>query len=139
MPRKPTSKAKTSDVIPAFKTEAEEADWWASPAGRRYAARKIRGKIIDTEARTLAEAKPAFEEAKRTGGAVRFKQGLDIKRSDPAVIEKLMKSVRAKETEAISIRITIEDLNVAKRIAKAAGIGYQTVLKEIIHNGLQGS
>jgi hypothetical protein len=32
MPRKSTGKPKTPDVIPAFETEAEEADWWASPA-----------------------------------------------------------------------------------------------------------
>jgi hypothetical protein len=97
--------------------------------GQRYSSRRFEeimrsGKIIDTEARTLAEARPALEEAERIGGAVRFKKGLDIKRTDPAILEDLMDRVKAKQTRAISLRLPVSDIEAAKAIAEKMGIGY---------------
>jgi len=40
-------------------------------------------------------------------------------------------------TQAISIRVPVEDIAKAKEIAKKKGKGYQTVLKEVIHEGLR--
>ena len=77
MPRKSTN-------VPRFKTDAEAADWYAKPEGRRQ---------------TMEQAK-------------------------------------ARVTRAISIRIPIADLERAERIADETGVGYQTVLKRAIREGL---
>jgi len=42
-----------------------------------------------------------------------------------------------KTTRAISIRVPIADLEQARRIAAASGVGYQTVLKQAIREGLK--
>ena len=45
--------------------------------------------------------------------------------------------MKAKQTQSVSLRIPLADLEAAKKIAEKTGIGYQTVLKEMIHEGLQ--
>lgn len=40
-------------------------------------------------------------------------------------------------TKAISIRVPVDDLERAQAIAREKGIGYQTVLKEAIREGLK--
>ncbi|MDZ4801075.1 MAG: hypothetical protein SGI92_23195 [Bryobacteraceae bacterium] len=40
-------------------------------------------------------------------------------------------------TKAISIRVSVDDIAKAKEIAKEQGIGYQTVLKDAIREGLR--
>lgn len=40
-------------------------------------------------------------------------------------------------SEAISLRLPIDDLTQAKDLAERKGIGYQTLLKMLIHEGLQ--
>jgi hypothetical protein len=111
--------SKTENRPPTFKSEAEEANWLASPAGRRFTSRHV-----DRSVRK---------------GTAKVETAPSAKRTDPAVLQALVDRVAAKQTQAVSIRITLEDLNAAKRMAKIAGIGYQTVLKEIIHNGVQGA
>jgi hypothetical protein len=111
MPRKSTE-------TPRFKSAAEEADWYATPEGRRQTQRE-------------------FERAMKDGTLMVNPKGLNIPRTDPNVLAELL--VRAKEnaTQAISLRVPLADIEAAKRIAARRGIGYQTVLKQAIRNGLK--
>lgn len=134
MSRNSTTKSK----IPSFKTEAEEADWFASPAGRRHAEatlrRAIKKGLIETDSRerdVKAEAK-----ATREGRAVLYRKGLNVQKTDPKVLAELLENARASMTRPVSLRIPVSDLDAAKRIAEKKGVGYQTVLKDIIRAGL---
>lgn len=137
MPRKRTA---VSDKPPHFKSEAEEADWYHTPEGRQYISRKTaaarkRG-VITVEARSPEARRAALAEAKRTGKFVRFVNGTEIQPTDPAVLQQIKDRVEAKQTVAISLRISQQDLDIARQLADKAGIGYQTLLKDIIHEGL---
>ncbi len=101
-----------------FKSEAEEADWYASPAGQR-------------------ETEHEMEKAIRSGAAKVYPDGRNIKRTDPAVLAELLDDVKGRKTQAVSLRIPARDIEAAKEIAAKAGIGYQTVLKEIISKALR--
>ncbi|MGA2134050.1 MAG: hypothetical protein ABSH50_17290 [Bryobacteraceae bacterium] len=94
-----------------------EPDWYASPEGRRQTQRE-------------------FGRALKQGTLVRA-SGSKIAKTDPRLLEKLMAQAREKTTRAISIRVPIADLEQARRIAAAAGVGYQTVLKKAIREGLK--
>jgi len=135
MPRKSSAVTKK----PAFKNEAEEADWLSSPIGRRYVSRTFRTAmrkgVIQSDARTFDEVRAALKQA-GPDRAVQFKK-LKVKRTDPAVLEALVAEARLSMTQAVSIRIPVADLDAAKRIAEKKGIGYQTVLKQAIRAGLQ--
>jgi hypothetical protein len=109
MPRKSTN-------VPRFKTDAEAADWYAKPEGRRQTQRE-------------------FVRALRAGTLSRS-SGLKVAKTDPKVLEQLMEQAKARVTRAISIRIPIADLERAERIADETGVGYQTVLKRAIREGL---
>jgi predicted DNA binding CopG/RHH family protein len=85
MPRKSINAMK-------LKANAEEADWYATPQGRRQ---------------TLREFTRLLEEAKSNA------------------------------TRSISIRLPIADLEQARQIAEKTGVGYQTVLKQAIRDGLK--
>jgi predicted DNA binding CopG/RHH family protein len=50
-----------------------------------------------------------------------------------------MEQPKRNATRPISIRIPVADLERARRIAAAVGVGYQTVLKEAIRLGLRES
>ncbi len=139
MPQKSTAKNNIPDT-PRFKNEAEEADWWASPAGRRYSSRQFQekmrqGKIITTEETSLTPE--LRERMKRDGVMVHFKHGLKVKRTDPAVLEELTARAQAKRTQAVSLRLPVADIAAAKKMAEKTGKGYQTILKDIIHEGLR--
>jgi hypothetical protein len=110
MPRK-------SDKIPAFRSEAEEADWYATAAGRRQTEREF--------TRAVKE------------GTLRRSNGLRIPKSDAEFLNRLLQQAKENITRAISIRVPIADLERAKRIAKETGEGYQTVLKRAIRTGLK--
>src|ERR1035438_4984079 len=101
MPRK-------SPNVPRFKSDAEEADWYATPEGRRQTQRE-------------------FVRALRAG-TLRRSSGLKVAKTDPKALEQLMEQAKESATRAISIRIPIADLERAKQIAGKAGVGYQTVL-----------
>ena len=109
MPR--SSKQKT------FKNESEEAAWFASPEGRRTTQREM-------------------DEGVRNGTA-KFYAGGEVQKTDPVVLRELMDRVKAKQTQAISLRLPKGDIEAAKKIGEAAGIGYQSVLKAIINKGLR--
>ena len=110
MPRKSTNGSK-------LKSDSEQADWYASPEGRR---------------RTQSE----FARALRAGTLIRS-PGLKVTKTDPKVLEQLMEQAKESATRAISIRIPITDLERARRVAEETGVGYQTVLKQAIRDGLK--
>ena len=88
--------------IPKVRSESEEADWWASPAGRAFVERKS------------AEA-----HGKR-----------QIKGS------KLVARLKQKASVQIALRLPESDLSQARKIAERKGIGYQTLLKMLVREGL---
>jgi hypothetical protein len=110
MPRKSTKASK-------FKSETEEADWYATPEGRRQTQRE-------------------FARALRAGTLSRS-SGLKVAKTDPKLLEQLMEQAKQTATRAISLRVPIADLERAKQIAEKTGVGYQTILKEAIHKGLR--
>jgi len=89
--------------IPRFRSESEEADWWASPAGRAYVKQKS------------AEGKP--------------------KRTKPRG-SSLVAELKKKSSVQIAIRLPEADLTQARKIAERKGIGYQTLLKILVREGL---
>jgi predicted DNA binding CopG/RHH family protein len=91
-------------AIPKFKSESQEADWWASRACRDYVRRR------SAEAQ-LKGAKPAGS--------------------------RLVTQVNKKNSVQIAIRLPEGDLEQARKIASRKGIGYQTLLKMLVHEGLQ--
>lgn len=109
MPRKSPDRRKPTP-------DAEEA-WYATPEGRRQTQREF--------ARAIRE------------GKLQRSTGLKIQRTDPKLLETLLEQARATATRAISIRVPIADLERAKEIAARTGVGYQTVLKTAIRNGLK--
>ncbi|MFZ0630441.1 MAG: hypothetical protein WA399_10065 [Acidobacteriaceae bacterium] len=110
MPRKSTK-------LPAFRNESEEAAWYTTPEGRRYTQRE-------------------FERALRNGTLQRS-PGTKAKATDPALLETLVRQAKERATRAVSIRIPIADLERARAIAQKKGIGYQSVMKEAIREGLK--
>ena len=86
--------------IPKFKNEAEEADWWSSPAGRRFVKQR-------------AQSAP------------------------PSKGSPLVARLAEKKSVQIAIRLLDEDIRQARQIALRKGIGYQTLLKMLAHEGLQ--
>jgi len=110
MPRKLTN-------VPRFKSAAEEADWYTTPEGRRQTERE-------------------FVRALRAG-SLSQSSGLKVAKTDPQALEKLMEQAKQRATRAISLRIPIADLERAERIAGETGVGYQTVPKRAIREGLK--
>jgi hypothetical protein len=110
MPRKSTNATR-------IKSDKEEAGWYATPEGRRQTQRE-------------------FVRALRAGTLSRS-SGLKVAKTDPKALERLMEQAKESATRAISIRIPIADLERAERIAGETGVGYQTVLKRAIREGLK--
>jgi hypothetical protein len=100
-----------------FKSEAGEANWYATPEGRRQTARQ-------------------FTRALRAGTLSRS-SGLKVAKTDPKILEEPMRQAKQSASRAISIRLPVADLEKAKRIAERTGLGYQTVLKKAIREGLK--
>ena len=109
MPRKST------DVV-KFNSSAEP-DWYATPQGRRQTERE-------------------FARALKDGTLIRS-SGSKIAKSDPQVLERLMEEAKRNATRSISIRVPIADIEQAQQIAEKTGVGYQTVLKQAIREGLK--
>jgi predicted DNA binding CopG/RHH family protein len=89
--------------MPKFKNESDEADWWASPAGRDYVKRKS------------AEA-----------------QSNEIRVTGSSLVAKLNR----KSSVQIAIRLPEADIAQARKLAERKGLGYQTLLKMLVHEGL---
>ena len=79
---------------PEFKNEAEEADWYHTAAGKHHSARQLQQAvskgIITSEAQTPQEVRAALDQAEKEGRAVRFKRGMHIKPTDPAMLQELV-------------------------------------------------
>jgi len=84
--------------MPKFQSESEEADWWASRAGRAYVKQKAKG------------PRPA---------------------GSP-----LVAALNRKRSVQIALRLPEADLVQARKIADRKGIGYQTLLKMLVREGL---
>src|SRR6266705_2676549 len=95
---------KKQTEMPKFKNESEEADWWASRAGRDY----VKG-------RSTA--------AKQSG----------TKMAGSRLVGHLQK----KASVQFAIRLPGDDLEQARKIATRKGIGYQTLIKMLVHEGLR--
>ena len=89
--------------MPKFRSESEEADWWASPAGRDYVKRKS------------AEAQS---------------KGIGVTGSS------LVAKLNRKSSVQIAIRLPEADIAQARKLAERKGLGYQTLLKMLVHEGL---
>jgi hypothetical protein len=132
MPKKSTIRK------PQFKTEAEEADWYHTPEGKRHSERTShkalrKGRIVVEEKIPMGQAIGLA----RSGKAVVLKKGAAIETTDPAILRDLMNRAKARQTRAVSLRIPVSDIEAAKKIGSQTGLGYQTVLKEIISRGLR--
>ena len=91
---------------------SSEAAWYASRAGRRQTEREYRNAL-------------------KEGTLVRSEK------VDAKVLEQLMQRAKEKATKPISLRLAVADLERAKAIAGHRGVGYQTVLKQILAEGLR--
>ena len=109
------SKKSTDNLT--FANEQAEADWYHSPEGR---------------ARSLQVLKKALRERK-----LMIRDGSQMKRTDRVAVQQLLSEARAAMTQPVSLRLPVGDLDAAKRLAEKTGKGYQTILKEIIHEGLK--
>jgi predicted DNA binding CopG/RHH family protein len=89
--------------MPRFKSESEEADWWASPVGRAY----VKQKSADLQSKG----------AKPTGS-------------------KLVATLNKSRSIQIALRLPEADLARARKIADRKGIGYQTLIKMLVREGL---
>jgi predicted DNA binding CopG/RHH family protein len=89
--------------IPKFKNESEEADWWASRAGRAFVEQKF-------AAHQSAGTRPRGSS--------------------------LIAKMNQKSSVQIAIRLPQSDLAQARKLAERKGLGYQTLLKMLVHEGL---
>lgn len=89
--------------MPKFRGESDEADWWASPAGRAFVEQKS------------AEMRSRGTRARGSS---------------------LVARLNKKKSVQIAIRLPETDLAQARRIAERKGIGYQTLLKMLVREGL---
>ncbi len=102
---------------------------------RRFQKKLRDGMVVETEKTAMDDQ--LCDTMKRTGAMIHFKNGLKLKRTNPAIIQEIRNRVKAKQTQAVSLRIPVADLEAAKKLAANTGIGYQTLLKELIHEGLR--
>jgi predicted DNA binding CopG/RHH family protein len=109
MPRKSTDDPKSKANT--------EADWYTTPLGRRQTQRE-------------------FASALKAGTLIRS-NGSKIAKSDSRLLEQLMDEAKRNATRSISLRVPIADLEHAQQIAERTGVGYQTVLKRAIREGLK--
>ena len=87
--------------VPGFKSEDEEAAWWASQEGREF---------------LNAQSPKIFQ--KEEGST-------------------LVADLSGKSSVQIALRLPAPDVAKAREIADRKGIGYQTLLKMLVHEGLQ--
>ena len=110
MPRKSTK-------LRESKSKTDEADWYASPEGRRQTQREFERALKD--------------------GTLAHSSGTRISRTEPDVVKALLEQAKTRATRPVSIRLSVADVEMAKDIASKRGTGYQTVLKEAIRFGLK--
>ena len=140
MPKKSTKTPVAPGTRPKLKgNERNYADWLHTPEGQEF---ERKAHLKARERPTLVVDVPitpteAVQLHKQTGANLVLKQGSTMTPNEPGVIEGLLARAAAKATQAISLRIPVEDLEAAKRLAAETGIGYQVILKDLIHEGLK--
>jgi predicted DNA binding CopG/RHH family protein len=97
---------RTKRVVPAFATEAEEAEWW-------YKNRNVHGKQLLSAVKT-GEAQVLTREK---------------------LLERLAASKR-KAAPVVALRIPEADLALARKQAEQKGLPYQTYIKSLLHETL---
>ena len=137
---KSTKAPVTKGARPKLKDdERAYADWLQSAEGQKAEAeaRRKRGPRPVLTVDTPLTPNEMVEIAKKTGARVLMTKGTTERPNERAVIEGILERAAAKATQAISLRIPVEDLEAAKRLAAQTGIGYQVILKDLIHEGLK--
>jgi predicted DNA binding CopG/RHH family protein len=137
MPRKSNPETQTPK---SFASEAEAADWYASPEGRRDAeeslARAIRkGKVIVTDETDMSPK--TLNRAAKEDAIIVYREGTKVRKTDPKKLQELVERAHAAVLKPVSLRISQGDIEAAKAIGKREGVGYQTVLKDAISEGLR--
>src|SRR5665213_3672754 len=84
---------------------AGEADWYASPQGRRQTQRE-------------------FEKALKDGTLIHSSRSR-TPRTNPEILKTLLERAKANATRPVSIRLSIADIELARKIAARRGTGYQ--------------
>lgn len=93
--------------IPKFTSEAEEADWWASREGREFVKQRASKPTKKGVAPVAAKGSRLVGQLNRTASV------------------------------QIALRLPEPDLAKARELATQKGIGYQTLLKMLVHEGLR--
>ena len=93
-------------VIPAFATEAEEADWWYK--NRNKDGRELRAAIKTGHATLLTKQK--------------LRERIAASKKTPAPV--------------VALRIPEDDLALARKQAEQKGLPYQTYIKSLLHETL---
>ncbi|HEV3202249.1 MAG TPA: hypothetical protein VGZ73_30335 [Bryobacteraceae bacterium] len=99
-------KKQTNRIVPAFATEAEEADWW-------YKNRHVHDKQLLADVRSGKAKVLTKEELLRR---------IEASKKKPAPV--------------VSLRIPEADLNLARKQAYQKGLPYQTYIKSLLHETL---
>jgi len=99
-------KKQTNRIVPAFATEAEEADWW-------YKNRHVHDKQL-LEAVRSGEAKILTKEE--------LLRRIEASKKKPAPV--------------VALRIPEADLSLARKQAYQKGLPYQTYIKSLLHETL---
>ena len=93
-------------VVPAFATEAEEADWWYK--NRNQHGKQLLAAVKGGEARVLTNEK---------------------------LLERIAAS-RKTPSPVVALRIPAADLALARKQAEQKGLPYQTYIKSLLHETL---
>ena len=95
-------KEKPATKLPKFKSEDEEATWWATADGREFLKNQSSGSTLQ----------------KKNGST-------------------LVAGLNRISSVQIALRLPAPDVAKAREIAGRKGIGYQTLLKMLVHEGLR--
>lgn len=93
-------------ILPAFKSESEEADWLASEEGQNVVEK-------------------LFELAEKAG---------TLKRGVPPALSRHLK--KTEPTKLLSIRYPESDIQRAQAVAERKGLSYQSYIKMLLREGL---
>jgi predicted DNA binding CopG/RHH family protein len=105
---KKQSEQRPKRVIPAFATEAEEAEWWYK--NRNTHGKQLRAAVNKGEADVLTKQK--------------LRERIAASRKTPA--------------PTVALRIPEADLALARKQAEKKGLPYQTYIKSLLHETLTG-
>ena len=99
-------KKQTKRIVPAFATEAEEADWWYR--NREVHGRELLAAVRSGEAQILTREKLLAR--------------IEASKKKPAPV--------------VALRIPAADLALARKQAERKGLPYQTYIKSLLHETL---